>query len=95
MLGDLAYRSKEELEEALAECGVLLVTERADQHGQRQRIEICFSSLKRVFRLGETLAKTLVGLATRIGAKMASYTYGFYVNRLLGRPQGRIKELWA
>lgn len=95
MLGDLAYRSKEELEEALAECGVLLVTERADQHGQRQRIEICFSSLKRVFRLEETLAKTLVGLATRIGAKMASYIYGFYVNRLLGRPQGRIKELWA
>jgi len=75
--------------------GVLLVTERADQHGERQRIEICFSSLKRVFRLGETLAKTLVGLATRIAAKIAAYTYGFYVNRLLGRPQGLIKELWA
>ena len=94
LLGDLAYRS-EELEDALAECGVLLVTERADQHGERQRIEICFSSLKRVFGLGETLAKTLVGLATRIAAKMAAYTYGFHVNRLLGRPQGRIKELWA
>lgn len=94
LLGDLAYRS-EELEEALAECGVLLVTERADQHGERQRIEICFSSLKRVFGLGETLAKTLVGLATRIAAKVAAYTYGFYVNRLLGRPQGHIKELWA
>ena len=94
MLGDLAYRS-EALEEALAECGVLLVTERADQRGQRQRIEICFSSLKRVFGLGETLAKTLMGLATRIAAKMAAYTYGSYVNRLLGRPQGRIKELWA
>ena len=58
-------------------------------------MEICFSSLKRVFGLGETLAKTLVGLVTRIAAKMAAYTYGFYVNRLLGRPQGRIKELWA
>jgi len=23
------------------------------------------------------------------------YAYGCYVNRLLGRPQGRIKELWA
>jgi hypothetical protein len=94
LLGDLAYRS-EELEEALAECGVLLVTERADHHGQRQRIEVCFSSLKRVFGLGETLAKTLVGLATRIAAKVTAYTYGFYVNRLLGRPQGHIKELWA
>jgi hypothetical protein len=94
LLGDLAYRS-EALEDALAQRGILLVTERADQHGERQRIEICFSSLKRVFGLGETLAKTLVGLATRIAAKMAAYTYGFYVNRLLGRPQGRIKELWA
>jgi len=26
---------------------------------------------------------------------VTAYTYGFYVNRLLGRPQGRIKELWA
>jgi hypothetical protein len=94
LLGDLAYRS-EASEDALAQRGILLVTERADQHGERQRIEICFSSLKRVFGLGETLAKTLVGLATRIAAKMAAYTYGFYVNRLLGRPQGRIKELWA
>jgi len=94
LLGDLAYRS-EELEEALAECGVLLVTERSRQHGRRQRIEVCFSSLKRVFGLGETLAKTLVGLATRIAAKVAAYTYGFLVNRLMGRPQGRIKDLWA
>jgi hypothetical protein len=94
LLGDLAYRS-EELEEALTECGVLLVTERADQRGQRQRVEICFSSLKRVFGLGETLAKTLVGLATRIAAKLTAYTYAFLVNRLLGLPQGRIKELWA
>jgi hypothetical protein len=36
-----------------------------------------------------------VGLATRIVAKIAAYTYGFYVNRLLGRAQGRIKSLWA
>jgi len=94
LLGDLAYRS-EASEDGLAQRGILLITERADQHGERQRIEICFSSLKRVFGLGETLAKTLVGLATRIAAKMAAYTYGFYVNRFLGRPQGRIKELWA
>jgi hypothetical protein len=26
---------------------------------------------------------------------VAAYTYGLYVNRLLGRPQGRIRELWA
>jgi hypothetical protein len=94
LLGDLAYRS-EALEEALAETGILLVTERSRQHGKRQQVEVAFASLKREFRLGETLATTLVGLATRIAAKIAAYTYGFYVNRIMGRPQGRIKELWA
>ncbi len=54
-------------------------------------MEACFAALKRVFGLGETL----VGLATRIAAKVAAYTYGCYVNRLFGRPQGCIKELWA
>ena len=39
--------------------------------------------------LGETLATTLIGLATRIAAKISAYTYAFLVNRLLGRPQGR------
>ena len=69
LLGDLAYRSQE-LEEDLAELGILLVTERARQRrGARQQIEIALASLKRVFGLGETLAKTLVGLATRIATK--------------------------
>src|SRR5215207_1106340 len=80
LLGDLAYRS-EALVRALAECGISLVTERADQRGQRQRIEIALSSLKRVFGLGETLATTLVALASRIAAKIAAYTYGFHVSR--------------
>jgi hypothetical protein len=94
LFGDLAYRS-EALEEALAESGILLVTERSRQSGKRQRVEIALASLKREFRLGESLATTLVGLATRIAAKICAYTYGFYVNRLLGRPQGRMKDLWA
>ncbi len=55
-------------------------------------MEICFSSLKRVFGLGETLAKTLVGLATRIAAKITAYTYAFLVNRLMGLPQGQINK---
>ncbi len=95
LLGDLAYRSKE-LREALAEVGILLTTEPSERRrGVRQRIEIALSSLKRVFGLGETLATTLIGLATRIAAKICAYTYAFVVNRMLGRPQGRIKELWA
>lgn len=94
LLGDLAYRS-EELKETLADSGILLVTERSRQGGVRQQVEICLASLKRVFGIGETLASTLVGLVTRIAAKITAYTYAFLVNRRLRRPQGQIKELWA
>jgi hypothetical protein len=95
LFGDLAYRSGD-LKEALIECDILLDTERSGRRpGVRQHVEIALASLKRVFGLGETLATTLTGLATRIAAKIAAYTYAFLVNRLLGRPQGRIKELWA
>jgi len=95
LLGDLAYRS-EELRKVLIEVGVLLATERSERRrGVRQHVEIAISSLKRVFGLGETLATTLVGLATRIAAKICAYTYAFLINRRLDRPQGRIKELWA
>jgi hypothetical protein len=95
LFGDLAYRSGT-LGEGLAESGVLLAVERADRRpAVRQQVEVCFSALKRAFGLGETLAKTIVGLATRVAAKVCAYTYGLYVNRILGRPQGRIKELWA
>jgi hypothetical protein len=95
LFGDLAYRS-EALGEELAERGVLLRTERADRRPAiRQQVEVCFATLKRAFGMGETLATTLTGLVTRIAAKVAAYTYGLYINRLLGRPQGRVKELWA
>ncbi|MBV9441457.1 MAG: transposase [Acidobacteriaceae bacterium] len=96
LLGDLAYRSRE-LEEELAESGIVLVSSEASARriGGRQQIEIAISSLKRTFGLGETLATTLVGLATRIAAKITAYTYAFLINRMMDRPQGRIKELWA
>ena len=95
LLGDLAYRS-EDLREALSEVDILLATERSERRaGVRQQVEIALSSLKRVFGLGETLATTLIGLATRIATKICAYTYAFLINRVLGRPQGRIKELWA
>ena len=83
--------------QALAEVGVLLATEPSERRRGviRQQIEIAISSLKRVFGLGETLATTLVGLATRIAAKICAYTYALLVNRVLRRPQGHIKELWA
>jgi hypothetical protein len=93
--GDLAYRSGE-LGEELAGLGILLATEKAERRPPiRQQVEVCFAILKRVFGMDGTLAKTLTGLVTRIVAKVAAYTYGCYVNRLFGRPQGHIKELWA
>ncbi len=95
LLGDLAYR-RAGLGEELAERGVLLAVERADRRPAiRQQAKVCFAALKRVFGISETLAATLVGLAARIAAKVTAYTYGFLVNRLLGPPQGRIKELSA
>ena len=42
-------------------------------------MELAFSSLKRLSGLGETLATTLMGLATRIVTKMTPYyTYALY-----------------
>jgi hypothetical protein len=59
-------------------------------------VEIALTSLKKVIRLGETLATTLVGLDTRIAAKkICACTYAFLVNCCLERSQGRIKDLWA
>jgi hypothetical protein len=95
VFGDRAYGS-DVLKVELAELGISLVTERAKQRrGVRQQIEIAFSSLKRVFGVGETLATTLIGLTTRIAAKICAYTHAFYINRILGRSHGKIKELWA
>lgn len=95
LLGDLAYRSGG-LGEELVDRGVLLATERADRRPSvRQHIEVCFAALKGTFGLGRTLATTLVGLATRIAAKMTAHAYGCCVNCILGRPQGRIKALWT
>jgi hypothetical protein len=89
VFGDLACRS-EPLEQELAEVGISLVSERAtkQRRGIRQHIEIAFSSLKRIFGLGETLTTTLTGLATRIAAKICAYTDAFLINRRLGRPKG-------
>ena len=75
-----------------------MATEKADRRPPiRQQVEVCLATLKRVFGMDVTLAKTLTGLAItiRIAAKVAAYTYGCYINRMLGRPQGRIRDLWA
>ena len=73
----------------------MLQTERAERRPAiRQQAEVA-EALKRVFGIGETLATTLVGLARRVAEKVSAYTYGLYIDRLLGRPQGLIKALWV
>lgn len=52
---------------------------------KRQAV-VLFSALKGTFSIDRTLAERLASLATRIAAKIAAYTYAFYANRLLGRP---------
>lgn len=94
LFGDLAYNSGP-LRDTLAEGEIALITKRADQRGVRQQIEIAFANLKGVFCLGHTLASTLSGIVMRILAKITAYTFGLYINRMLGRPQGKLKELWA
>ena len=95
LLGDLAYRGGG-LAAELAQSGILLATEKADRRPPiRQQVEVCFAHLKRVFGMDGTLAKTLVGLATRIVAKVAAYPYGRSIDTMRDRPQGRIRELWA
>src|SRR5215207_539348 len=68
-VGYLAYQSVK-LGETLASGGISLVTERPRHHGARQQADVAFSTLKRIFGTYRTLAKTQVGLVTRIVAKV-------------------------
>lgn len=72
LFGDLAYRSGK-LKEELAEAGVLLAADQPDRRPAiRQQAEVCFAALKRVFGMGRTLARTPMGLVTRIAAKVTA-----------------------
>jgi len=77
--------------------GLLLVSERSRQGGVSQQLQIALASLKkRVLGIGETLASSLVGLATTLARKIAAYTFRpSWSTGVLGRAQGRIKDLWA
>ena len=69
LFGYLAYQSVK-LGETLASGGISLVTERPRHHGARQQADVAFSTLKSIFGTYRTLAKTRVGLVTRIVAKV-------------------------
>ena len=94
LFGDLAYHG-EQLEEELAESGILL--------GKRAGQTAAWGKAADRDRLCKPQAgfwsRRDVGEDSRwacrqdIKAKITVYTYAFLVNRLMGRPQGRIKDL--
>jgi hypothetical protein len=98
LLADLAYRG-EDLAEELAGSGIALVTPARPAGGE----EGSDSKYRdRLFELeGSLWSRRDVGDDHHrageqdLKAKMTAYTNAFYINRLLGRPQGTIKELWA
>jgi transposase len=59
----------------------------------RQRIETVNSQLVGQFRLQQNQAKSVLGLAARVQAKLAAHTLGLYLNHLLGRPLRALADL--
>ncbi len=55
-------------------------------NGLRQVVETVFAKLDATFGLKFPRARTLRGLHTRLGAKVAAFNFCLYVNFLLGRP---------
>jgi hypothetical protein len=55
-------------------------------HSLRQAVETVFSQLVGRFGLRFPRARTLCGLHTRLGAKVAAFNIGAFLNRLFGRP---------
>ena len=59
----------------------------------RQLIEVVNAQLVGQFQLTRSLAKTLVGLVTRVQAKLTAHTFGVYLNVLAGEPPLALKTL--
>ncbi len=61
--------------------------------GKRQLIEGVIAQSKDLFALERHRAKTLVGLLTRLAAKVVAYTVGQMLNAGLGRPLRHLADL--
>lgn len=59
----------------------------------RQIVETVFARLDSVFALKHLNAHSRWGQYTRVAAKVAAYTIGIYLNRLLGRLDGALETL--
>jgi hypothetical protein len=83
--------------ESLTLVGVRLIVPRRHRLGERPPAEVmkvrirlviesAFATPKRRMRSEDHLAKTLPGLAQRIGQRLPALTLGIFLNSLLGRP---------
>ena len=62
--------------------------------GKRALIETVFSMLADQFTLETTRARSLLGVKTRMAAKLLAYNVSFVINHLLGRPALAMKSLY-
>lgn len=62
--------------------------------GKRALVETVFSMLADQFTLETTRARSLLGLKTRIAAKLLAYNVSHVINALLGRPELAMKSLY-
>lgn len=62
--------------------------------GKRALVETVFSMLADQFRLETTRARSLLGLKTRLAAKLLSYDVSYFINQMLGRPALAMKSLY-
>ena len=62
---------------------------------KRALVETVFSMLADQFQAETTRARSLLGVQTRMVAKLLAFDLGVYLNRLLGRPSLAIKSLYS
>jgi len=105
VIGDKGYQDFELKDKLLTENKLMITPDKKNQKRQlnnqakkqflkfRKRIEITINQLKDQFNLTKLRAKSTLGLAVRIMGVILSMTLAVFVNRLLGRPDFKIKEL--
>lgn len=62
---------------------------------KRALVETVFAMLADQFQAETTRARSLLGVQTRMVAKLLAFDLGIYLNRLLGRPSLAIKSLYS
>ena len=62
---------------------------------KRALVETVFAMLADQFKAETTRARSLLGVQTRMVAKLLAFDLGVYLNRLLGRPPLAIKSLYS